>query len=60
MEVYAVFLLPLVTRCMETIYVCIWRILLCMPVVVIVWGSVGMFAVQRPLLKIVFCFSLEC
>ena len=45
MEVYAVFLLPLVTRCMETIYVCIWRILLFMPVVVIVWGSVGMFAV---------------
>ena len=31
-----------------------------MSVVVTVWGSVGMFVVQRPLLKIVFFLALEC
>ena len=44
--------LPLVARCLETIDVCIWRMF-----VVIVWVSVGMFVVLRPLLKMVF-FSL--
>ena len=38
-------LLPLVTRCLETIDVCIWRMFVLMSVVVIVWGSVGMFVV---------------
>ena len=48
----SILLLPLVARCLETIDVCIWR----MFVVVTVWGSVGMFVVWRPLLKIVgFC-----
>ena len=37
--------LPPVTRCIETIDVCIWRIFVFMSVVVIVWGSVGMFVV---------------
>ena len=50
----SILLLPLVARCIETIYVCIWRMLVCMSVVVIVWGSVGMVVVLRPLLKIVF------
>ena len=50
-----ILLLRLVARCLETIYVCIWR----MFVVVIVWGSVGMFVVQWPLMKIVF-LALEC
>ena len=54
-----IMLLPLVARCLETIDVCIWRMFVFMSVVcvVTVWGSVGMFVVYRPLLKIVF-FSL--
>ena len=39
--VRSILLLPLVAGCLETIDVCIW----CMFVVVIVWGSVGMFVV---------------
>ena len=34
--------------------VCIWRMFVFISVVVTVWGSVGMFVVYRPLLKIVF------
>ena len=41
-------------RCLETIYICIWRMFVFMSVVVTVWGSVRMFVVYRPLLKIVF------
>ena len=45
-EVSAVFLLlPLMARCIETIDVFIWRRFVFMSVVVIVWGSVGMFVV---------------
>ena len=51
--VRSILLLPLVDRCLETI-VCIWRMFVFMSVVVTVWGSVEMFVVQRPLLKIVF------
>ena len=40
-----ILLLPLVTRCIETIHVCIWRMFVFMSVVVTVWGSVGMFVV---------------
>ena len=36
---------------------CIWRMLLLIFVVVTVWGSVGLFVVYRPLLKM--CFSLR-
>ena len=43
--VRSILLLPLVARCLETIDVCIWRMLVFMSVVVIVWGSVGMFVV---------------
>ena len=39
------FLLPLVARCPETTDVCIWRTFVFMSVVIIVWGSVGMFVV---------------
>ena len=53
----SILLLPLVVRCLETIDVCIWRMFVCMSVVMTVWGSVGMFVVWQPLLKIVF-FSL--
>ena len=49
----SILLLPLVARCLETIDVCIWRMFVFMSVVVTVWGSVGMFVVWRPLLKIV-------
>ena len=42
-EVFAVLLLPLVARCIETIDVCIWRMFVFMSVVVTVWGYVGMF-----------------
>ena len=43
--VRSILLLPLVARCLETIDVCIWRMFVFMSVVVIVWGSVGMFVV---------------
>ena len=43
--VCSILLLPLVARCLETIYVCVWRMLVFMSVVVTVWGSVGMFVV---------------
>ena len=36
----------------------IWRMFVFMSVVVTVWRSVGMFVVERPLLKIVWFFSL--
>ena len=39
----SILLLPLVVRCLETIDVCIWRMFVVMPVVVTVWGFVGMF-----------------
>ena len=41
----SIVLLLLVTRCIETIYVCIWRMFVFMSVVVTVWGYVGMFVV---------------
>ena len=56
--VRSILLLPLVARCLETIDVCIWRMFVFMSVVVTVWGSVGMFVVSRPLLKIVGFLSL--
>ena len=43
--VRSILLLPLVTRCIETIGVCIWRMVVFMSVVVTVWESVGMFVV---------------
>ena len=45
--VRSILLLPLVARCLETIDVWIWRMFVFMSVVVvvIVWGSVGMFVV---------------
>ena len=48
--VHSILLLPLVARCLETIDVCIWRMFVFMSVEV----TVGMFVMQRPLLKIVF------
>ena len=43
--VRSILLLPLVARCIETIYVCIWRMFVLMSVVMTVWGSEGMFVV---------------
>ena len=43
--VRSILLLPLVARCLDTMDVCIWRMFVFMSVVVIVWGSVGMFVV---------------
>ena len=43
--VRSILLLPLVARCIETIDVCMWRMFVFMSVVVIVWGSVGLFVV---------------
>ena len=34
----SILLLPLVARCLETIDVCIWRMLVFMSVVLTVWG----------------------
>ena len=55
----SILLLPLVAKCLEIIDECIWRMFVFMYVVVTVCGSVGMFVVKRPLLKIVF-LALEC
>ena len=55
--VRSILLLPLVTRCLDTMYVCIWRMFVFMSVVVTGCGYVGMFVVLRPLLKIMF-FSI--
>ena len=41
----SILLLPLVARCIETIDVCIWRMLVFMSVVVTVWRSVGILVV---------------
>ena len=41
----SILLLLLMARCLETIDVCIWHMFVCMPDVVTVWGSVGMFVV---------------
>ena len=41
--VCSILLFPPVARCLETIDVCIWRMLVFMSVVVTVWGSMGMF-----------------
>ena len=41
----SILLLPLVARCLETIHVCIWHMFVFMSLVVMVWGSVGMFVV---------------
>ena len=41
--VRSILLLLLVAKCLEIIDVCIWRIFVFMSVVVIVWGSVGVF-----------------
>ena len=46
--------MPRDNRCMYMTHACF------MSVVVTVWGSVGMFVVYRPLLKIVFFLPLEC
>ena len=43
--VRSILLLPLVTKCLETIDVCIWRMFVFMSAVVTVWGSVGKFVV---------------
>ena len=43
--VRSILLLPLMARCLKKIDVCIWRMFVFMSVVVIVWGSVGMFVV---------------
>ena len=43
----SILLVPLVSRCLETIDVCIWRMFVFMSVVVTVWGSVGMFVVKN-------------
>ena len=43
--VRSILLLPLVARCIDTLYLCTWCMFVFMLVVVIVWGSVGMFVV---------------
>ena len=43
--VRSILLFHLVARCLETINVCIWRMLVLMSVVEIVWWPVGMFVV---------------
>ena len=57
--VRSILLLPLVARCLDTIDVCIWRMFVFMSVVVIVWGSVGMFG-GLGVLKYVVCLCKGC
>ena len=52
--VRSILLFPLVARFLETIDLCIWHMFVFMSVVVTVWGSVGMFVLWWPFLKIVF------
>ena len=52
--VCSILLLPLVAKCLATIDVYMWRMFVFVSVVMTVWRFVGMFAVSRPLLKIVF------
>ena len=54
-RVRSILLLPLLSICIETIDVCIWRMFVFMSVVL----TVLMFVVYRPLLKIV-SLALEC
>ena len=56
--VRSILLLPVVSRCLGTIDVCIWRMFVFLPGVVTVWRVVGIFG-YRPLLKIVV-LVLEC
>ena len=58
----SILLLPLVTRCIETIDVCIWRMFVFMSVVVTVWVSVGMLKIVFSLgvLKYVVCLCKGC
>ena len=46
----SILLMPIVARCIETIYVCIWGMFVFVSVVV----SVGICVVYRVLLKIVY------
>ena len=41
--VLSILLFPLMTRCLETKYMCISRMIVLMFVVVTMWGSVGKF-----------------
>ena len=50
----SILLLSLVARCIKTIDMCIWHMFVFRSVLVTVLGFVGMFVVQRSLLKIVF------
>ena len=54
-----ILLLPLVARCIETIDVYIWRMLVFKSVVVTVLGSVGMFFCVAALVKY-SVLALEC
>ena len=55
--VRSILLLPIVARCLETIDICIWRMLIFMSVVVIVWGSGNVCSVAAVVKDSVF-FSL--
>ena len=52
--VRSILLLPLVTRCLETIAVCIWSMFVFMSVVVIVWGVCGNICVAAVVKDSVF------
>ena len=54
----SILLLPLVARCIETIDVCIWCMFVFRSVVVIVWGSVGIFVAA--VVKNGVFLALEC
>ena len=55
--VHSILLLPIVTRYIETIDVCIWHMFAFMSVIVTAWGYVGIFVVYGVLLKIVGVLS---
>ena len=55
--VRSILLLSPVSRCPETIDVCIWRMLVFISVVVTVWGSVRMFVHPVAVLNATFCMT---
>ena len=56
----SILLLPLVARCLETIDVCIWRMFVCMSVIVTVWGVCGKVCCVAAVVKNSVFLVFEC
>ena len=58
--VRSILVLPFVARCLETIDVCIWRMFVCMYVVVTVWGVCGNVCCVAAVVKNSVFLAVEC